>query len=231
MNIHVGGTVFAFGDSLTEGMGHQSMFRNKSSYHPYTIALAEHLPHSTVIESGLSGEVVGHMRTRLKSEIMKREFTEPIVVVILGGTNDIGMRHPVSATVTDIIGMHQDLKVLQKSKKIIHTVAMTVPTFPSDRNREARLAVNDAIRSYADQSGGFTLLLDIEDLFVMQPCKRTSKTRADDMKCIKNEIPYDPQNQQFWDRHSSLHFSESGYDALGRIVYERLCEGKSYFTK
>ena len=65
----------------------------------------------------------------------------------------------------------------------------------------------------------------------MQPCRKTPRTPVDDVKCIQNEIAYDPQNRQYWDPRSPLHFSEAGYDALGRIVFERLCEGKSYFTK
>lgn len=184
------------------------------------------MPQTTVLESGVSGEIVEHMRARLRTEINERVMTSPIVVVILGGTNDIGMRHGVDITVRNILGMHEYLKSLRASKSVANTVAMTIPTFPNDRFREARLAVNAAIRSYAASSEGFTLLLDIEDLFVMQPCSRS----AQDPKCAQNKIPFHPGNQQYWDRYSPLHFSGAGYDALGRIVHERLCEGKSYFV-
>lgn len=254
--ISSGGTIFAFGDSLTEGMGHSSVLHDKSTFHPYANTLRALLPDTTVIESGVSGERVESMRRRLKVEMTERTaMTSPLVVVILGGTNNIGMHSSVASTAKDILGMHEDLKALlegddgNKRRRVVHTVAVTLPTFPMDHLREPRIELNALIREYAAQSQGFTMLLDIEDLFISQPCNKpslkstfphssssshtslSSRGAGQDEKCRNNKVPFDPENTQFWDSRSPLHFSKAGYEALGRIVFERLCEGKSYFTK
>jgi hypothetical protein len=254
----LGGTIFAFGDSLTEGMTYKSVHHNKSSFHPYANVLRTLVPKTTVIESGVVGERVESMRNRLRVEMKERDLTRPLVVVILGGTNNIGGMHSSPAsTARDLLGMHEDLHALQRSASAgasgsssLHTVAVTLPTFPMDHFRQIRLELNALIRDFAAQSSGFTLLLDIEDLFLMRdPCRRSSgsssgssnskvkskdKDKEADGRCRENTIPFDPANRQFWDPRSPLHFSEAGYDALGRIVFERLCgadRNRTYFTK
>ena len=163
-------------------MLHTSVFRDKSTFHPYANKLRTFLPKTNIIESGVSGERVESMRKRLKHEIEKITMTKPTVVVILGGTNNIGTHSSVASTAKDVIGMHEDLKAL-KSDFITHTVAVTLPSFPMDHLREARLELNELIRKYAAQSNGFTLLLDIEDLFIMQPCKYNPKKNSKTVRC------------------------------------------------
>lgn len=248
-----GGTILAFGDSLTQGLGYRSVGTDKRhSFHPYALALRELLPHTNVIESGVSGERVEGMRKRLQVEVQRgvaeNTLTTPLVVVILGGTNNIGMHFSAASTATDLLGMHDDLRSLHtqlrphlnlrhgnSSSLLVRTVAVTLPSFPHDHLRESRVELNAMLREYASQSGGFTSLLDIEDLFMMEPCKHShsssSHAREQDPKCRDNIIPYDPDNRRYWDSQSPLHFSELGYDALGRIVFERLCSDKSYFTQ
>lgn len=149
-----GGVVLAFGDSLTEGMVHTSVFNDKTTFHPYSKVLQKYLPKSNVIESGISGEEVAHMRRRLRREIANIKIENFSAIVILGGTNDIGKFHSVNQTAKEILGMHDDIRGLSQHKPIAHSVAVTLPPYPRDIFRAQRIALNAMIREYAAQSGG-----------------------------------------------------------------------------
>ena len=222
--------MLAFGDSLTEGMVHTSVFNDKTTFHPYSKVLQKYLPKSNVIESGISGEEVAHMRRRLRREIANIKIENFSAIVILGGTNDIGKFHSVNQTAKEILGMHDDIRGLSQHKPIAHSVAVTLPPYPRDIFRAQRIALNAMIREYAAQSGGFTKLLDIEDIFMTGACRHYADPKLNDYKCLHRLVPYEKANARYWDYLGSLHFSKEGYEALGLAVYNCLCDNECYFA-
>lgn len=234
--------ILTFGDSLTEGLTKNETF--SPVFHPYSLELQKLLPEAVVVESGQSGEEVGHMLGRLKKYLLQADpHRRPAVVVILGGTNDIGIARLHAGHIAERLEeMHEHLRLLRETEPevwggLVHSVAVTVPVLlaKTDHRRAERLRVNAALREYTARSarehGGFTWLLDIENLFLTQACvpagqQDTACGASDDEK-----PPYNPANAQFWDPRSPLHFSARGYDAVGRIVYERLCLGREVATQ
>jgi len=228
-----------FGDSLSQGLYRSEDF--SPLFHPYSLELQKRLPGANVMESGLSGEEVGHMLVRLKAKLLDIPVAQkPAVVVILGGTNDIGIGRIRGPRIAErLIEMHEHLRVLHDTDPafagLLHSVAVTVPVLLSrtDHNRQERMFVNDALREYVSRSArhhdGFTWLLDISNLFLTQSCVPFGQT---DEGCRAGaEPPFDPLNARFWDPRSPLHFSPQGYDELGRIVFERLCLDREIATQ
>ena len=120
--------ILAFGDSLTHG----TLSPLTKETHPYTLQLHKHLPSSTIIEKGVPGEVTSHMVERLKVELASLERA-PDVIIILGGTNDIGMRIiSPQRIVANIISMHEEIRMLkekypEKYGHVQRTVVLTIP--------------------------------------------------------------------------------------------------------
>jgi lysophospholipase L1-like esterase len=221
-----GKVILAFGDSLTHGSGAPAR-----RPHPYAIKLKELMPSTRIIELGIPGEVTPTMMERLKITLQQMKEL-PTVVVILGGTNDIGRGLPTGTTISNIINMHEDIRLLksrnpEKYGGIKHTVLMTIPRMTFDRFRKSRIEINHELRNYVARSSsddGFTLLMDIENVFSFSPC--TSSAPNDGCKPDAFNIT----NKRYWDAASPLHFSPEGYDEIGKMIYATLCEGKSVFA-
>jgi len=76
--VHPGGTILAFGDSLTAGVG-------VSAEHSYPSVLAE-LTGLNVINAGISGEISAEGLARLPEVL---EQTQPELLILIEGANDI----------------------------------------------------------------------------------------------------------------------------------------------
>mmetsp|Transcript_18985 Transcript_18985/g.31117 ORF Transcript_18985/g.31117 Transcript_18985/m.31117 type:complete len:171 (+) Transcript_18985:420-932(+) len=115
-------------------------------------------------------------------------------VLILGGTNDLCTG----------IGEGRILDSLYKMHDLAHeagarTVAITVPEMSHESAEgelsDTRNAVNDGLRKYAQDNSSNTVLLDVATLMPLS-------------------------DASLWD--DGLHFSPSGYDKLGELVYYAL---------
>lgn len=222
-----GKVILAFGDSLTHGSS--TPYRKP---HPYAIKLKEYMPLSNIVEMGVPGEVTSSMMERLKVTLHKTNDV-PSVVVLLGGTNDIGRGLSNSVIVSNIIRMHDDIRLLklqspEKYGVMKHTILMTIPRMTNDRFRKNRIQINHELRNYVAKSAsdydGFTLLMDIENVFAFTPCIPSG------INDLCQPRSFNVTNTQYWDRDSPLHFSPQGYDRIGEMVFQTLCEGESVFV-
>lgn len=133
-----GSTVLCLGDSLTHGLhvSPDDESGSSSHSHPYTIQLTKSLSQSlsqsslkspaNVIEEGVNGATLKEMLARLP-DLMKKY--DPLIVVILGGTNDLGMGH-ANAThmLSTLAQLHKvALTHLRSDKKKVVTLGVTIP--------------------------------------------------------------------------------------------------------
>ena len=224
LEIAKGGKVLTFGDSLTAGLhvnmtglsnfssplrqrlgntsrgsfgsggqvsSHSMFSRRQMMFHPYGLKLGE-LMGSEVVTSGLSGESTGNMAHRLP--VVLSNLTNVKVVILLGGTNDIGMKFKSDLIISNILSMH---KWLHNTTNNFYTIALTVPpiNFPF-HNHTHRGIVNEGIRKYAKLCSHRVALLELDQIF--QPFNST-------------------ENQDYWS--DRVHFSAKGYDKLGETIY------------
>jgi lysophospholipase L1-like esterase len=199
------GLILAFGDSLTHGLYVDEKTNEWRNNHPYAIKLTELLRNKTrVVESGISGELTGHMVERLPSDLKEHS---PNLVILLGGTNDIGHEEKPEKIVENIKKLHQLAlrSVGRGNKKATYTIAVTIPqsgfvvTEKGPRGQgaaAARLEINAAIRDFAKKCSKRVALLDLESTF-------------DQRK---------PENKKYWSP-DTLHFSKLGYDGFGELLF------------
>jgi len=183
--------ILCFGDSLTEGYS-----KTGREYHPYTLKLAEQLK-----IGGINAQVDNHGISWEKTDSMVPRFTRTIrsskynSVVILGGTHDLGDRTP-QKTFENLKQMH-DLAI----EKNINCFAVTIPEIATESLARylfvARNEINTRLRDYCVLKN--VPLIDLAKLMPFQ-----SLTEA--------------QRKQIWD--DNLHFTASGYDQVGEIVYK-----------
>jgi acyl-CoA thioesterase-1 len=123
------GTILAFGDSLTYGVG----VENEDSY-PAVLAT---LTRRTVINAGISGETTKDGLTRFEHEL---DEAQPHLVILLEGGNDILRGHNLKNTKQNLAKMiklaHQrDIQVLLigvPEKKLFSTVAKFYPELATE---------------------------------------------------------------------------------------------------
>lgn len=203
-------TILCFGDSLTYGLVREGSdaFSSNTLQHPYANRLSEKLGKSiNVVHSGIPGETVQQMISRLPHVLQKTSDVR--VVVILGGTNDLGHRFDVNKIFMNIKRLHEI--ALSSSKSTIssdvqseqipvYTIAVTIPQsgWAVQNNLQERIELNEKIREFA-KSCNRIRLLELESTFDQTV----------------------PENDKYWsiDR---LHFSALGYDGVGELVFEKL---------
>jgi lysophospholipase L1-like esterase len=205
--------MLAFGDSLTQGF-----FCGGFRFHPYSIQLQSCIDQRvlemrsegrlTVHEHGLSGERTDHMITHL-SFLLERGRRYK-AVCILGGTNDLARVLPAEALEVweNLLVMYR--MVLEHDPSTV-LAAITIPqTRCMDAEYvEVRSIINTEIRAFCAQATKDVpegvcrvVLVDFE--------------REIPYRLLYNEIDEDK-----WD--DALHMTEQGYDALGNLIYSRLC--------
>ena len=113
--------IVCFGDSLT--VGFQSPTQEAPYYHetPYGDMLQRCFgKRATVLTRGHNGELTGEMTTRFPRDVLREV---PHSVIILGGTNDLGMNMAPSTIFENLTWMYD-----QASQSDIQPVAVTVPS-------------------------------------------------------------------------------------------------------
>jgi len=186
------GVILCFGDSLTEGYCDSGC-----RMRPYSDRLEEVLRKaasglpSVVISAGVSGETTKQMLRRLPCFLASSQKID--VVLILGGTNDLGRGVPTELIVEQLISLHD----------MVHGIGAVsgVLTIPEIRMggkvscfADEREAVNAALRRYAEDRPERTFFVDVAAAF-----------------------PQDGAHARFWEP-DGVHFSEEGYRALGELL-------------
>jgi len=189
-NVHRGGTVLAFGDSLTHGFTDG----NPKNNHPYSSLLSEFLgTDDAVLEHGVNGERTSSMRTRLPSLLASID-KKIEVVIILGGTNDLGMRKPANVILENIMYLHEIAHEFgnRKNRKI-YTIAMTIPDCDWGFNQSARDEINEGIRKFAASKSNTVGLVDLAKVLSLK------------------------SQSYFWSS-DRCHFSVDGYDKIAKLI-------------
>ena len=177
--------------------------------HPYSIRLQELFNNRkqpsnvTVFESGISGEFTESMENRIRRVLSS---VNPTLVIILGGTNDIGTGIAVEKVMKNIRHMHRAaLKHLKAyNGKESYTIAVTLPQFPLEAKaiNSKRLELNTEIRKFAERCQSRVKLFDMETLF--------------DQNDMAN-------NEKYWSV-DHFHFSPLGYDTISDLLFKTILD-------
>ena len=196
--------ILCFGDSLTAGYQVPSPSNPAAEDAPYGQVLQERLGRRGLVEvSAVCGEVTGEMVLRFRAAVLDRR---PQVVIILGGTNDLGWNADPAEIMRNLLKMYE----LARANSVV-PVPVTVPSIRVElggENPEAaawlaqhiqrRQRLNALITEYAGSKG-----LRYLDLF----------TETADPDSLMLAQPYS---------NDGLHLTTSGYHLFGRLAYERL---------
>lgn len=194
--------ILCFGDSLTAGFSQKGLPLN-----PFSVKLAEHLANCgaascQVINAGICGETTKEMCKRMR-ELLQRYDEKLAIVLILGGTNDLGDDDLTPGlTVANIQQMHN----------MVHTAGarsgvLTVPDcteFSTDLvpqpYREELEEINELLRGFASTS---------EAMFLVD---------------VASALPQDEAHAALWEA-DGVHFTAKGYAELGDLLADAILPG------
>ncbi|EPE36622.1 SGNH hydrolase [Glarea lozoyensis ATCC 20868] len=195
--------ILCFGDSLSAGFT-----LTGPELHPYEVAMKSTLQKAfptyeiTTDVQGVAGDQVvtppGGFLTRMDMLYERLDQSNPYThAVILGGTNDLAVEHPV----TLIWKALKDVYQIPLSHNTT-VLALTIPECPACFNvkPQKRDRINEAM--LARQAHDFYTL----DLCSLIPFQSLPEKR-------RNEL---------WD--DGVHFTHEGYDLMGNLIGERLVE-------
>src|SRR6185436_4602572 len=113
--------IICFGDSLTAGYQSPTPDMPALTDTPYGSFLQERVGGSArILVRGICGELTGEMAMRFREDVLARK---PGFVVILGGTNDLGMNAQPAEIMRNLLKMYESALAAD-----IEPVAMTVPS-------------------------------------------------------------------------------------------------------
>ena len=187
--------ILCFGDSLTRG---------------YTAGGFKHIPYSNtlerliqteyadntkvyVTESGVDGELVTHkMKERLDANMTQTKYD---IVIILGATNDIGS----NVSTKEITATLGELYEIITNKDKAKCIAVTIPPYQKDDVYDDLEKKKNEINEYIKTNQS-----------VHSVCDLYGYIRGLDKK----------QRSGFYD--DFLHFTESGYEQFGELVFDTI---------
>ncbi len=178
--------LIAFGDSLT--CGYQSGLTSKET--PYTNYLKPLLGNDWILENkGINGEVTAQMLKRFERDVINHK---PNVVVILGGTNDIGWGIDTKIIINNLKTMIQ--KALDAG---ITPIPCAIPSLIGNKRLILyRQEVNSEIAKFAKEKN-----LRFVNLFAATADKNLNLDRK-----YNND---------------GLHLNTDGYKLLAQVIYEQ----------
>ena len=208
-----GKKILAFGDSLTEGMGSGTfdLVKNKMIFHPFTMSLQKLISDDGynvfVNNTGISGDMTASMNSRIVHDVFDSSAS---FIIILGGTNDLIRLESPLHLLGRIILLHRLALTVRDGRPnfplypVIGTLVITIPPVRGlDFRRsdvremeENRKLINKGIIKYAEKCLNFPVL-DLSEVFSLK-------------------------NESLYLAHDDLHFSDLGYDKLGRMMYDFL---------
>jgi len=195
--------ILCFGDSLTEGY----TFQASGKFHPYSIHLKKLFSDSSqdaVIDTaGVSGEeVIPSMPHRLGLILCERDKPYDWII-ILGGTNDLGVGNKGEDVLSALIDLHDRAKRDGKTK----TIALSIPQYLQELKplcedyRSRKQVVNDGLKAYCESSNESTIFVD-----------------------LWNELPFgalpDEERKLYW--VDGLHMTPRGYDRMATIIFNSI---------
>ena len=189
--------IVALGDSLTAGYQSPSSENPNGKSTPYAQFLQELLGESEeIFIKGVNGELTYDMSMRLEYDVIS---LKPDYVIILGGTNDLGMG-------LQPIEVFEQLKQMYERVKISNIQAVSV-TIPSIRRFDAlippRKILNDFIKEYCQ-----THQQPYVDLF-------TATAEPDSLRLAEMYS------------NDGLHLSTLGYQKIAELLYQEIFQKKT----
>jgi lysophospholipase L1-like esterase len=142
---------------------------------------------------------------RLQEMLHDNRHKNPSLIIILGGTNDLGTL-PSDSIYENIQKIHLlALKSSLLTERPIYTIAVTIPqlTWGGENSNLKRLNVNENIRKLVKRCNKYIFLFDMESLF--------------DQKNEAYKIYWSPDQ---------VHFSPLGYDKIGELLYDLITSVK-----
>lgn len=199
--------ILCFGDSLTKGLAPDLSPTEWEKYWPYTkqlkILISKHFNNDTsvipkIVDDGINGELVSRMKHRISFLLSKSLYD---VVVVLGGTNDLGHHRSKDEILKDLYDIHHTIYNFGlKSNRTIVSFAITIPPLSWPVNQTVRADVNNALKEYVNKNITMTYLIDLDKVLT---------TTHTDKKYYSTD---------------NVHFSPSGYDLIGELVFHSLKE-------
>ena len=194
--------ILCFGDSLTEGY----TFQKSGEFHPYSTTLNklldEHCQDTVVVDmAGVSGELVIPSMTQRLDKLLKEASPPYDWVIILGGTNDLGMGTKGSDLLSHLLHLHDRAK--ETGAK---TLALTLPQYinelkPGNEDyKHEKAVVNDGLKSYCEQSDS-TYFVDLWNGLPF--CELPAEERV-----------------LYW--VDGLHMTPRGYDKMAGVIFDCL---------
>lgn len=197
--------ILCFGDSLTEGY----TFQESGEFHPYSTKLRQllddHCQGTAVIHTaGVSGELVAPSMTRRLDKLLKEASQPYDWVIILGGTNDLGMGLKGGDLLPHLLGLHDRARETGS-----RTLALAIPQYINElkpgnegyRNEKAK--VNDGLKTYCEQSNSKTVFVD-----------------------LWNGLPFGtlPAEERVLYWVDGVHMTPQGYDKMAQVIFNCLKE-------
>ncbi len=201
--------IICFGDSLTAGYQVPTAINSVGSETPYGAFLQEFVgDRARVTVSGVCGELTGEMALRFRRDVLGHA---PRFVVVLGGTNDLGMNGQPQEIMRNLLKMYESALGSQ-----VQPIAVTVPSIrvegyaaePAEVGSwlrdhiERRLTLNGLIGEYCTRRG-----LGCVDLFTATA---------------------EPATQFLAEPYSNdgLHLTTAGYRLLATMLYRQIFHDK-----
>jgi len=188
--------IVAIGDSLTRGA---STLFHERVYHPFTNALAVHLPRASVETFGVNGETTAQILDRVRNIYLSGyNKTLPAVGIVWGGTNDITLGDiSPNTTLGNLIDMYEII-----ATKGTRCIAVTIPRAKifNFQQEKSRRFINHGIKEFVSKVASRAAvhptikLLDVADASRITLCE------------------------------DGIHLSVGAYNAIGMHIFDSLCE-------
>jgi lysophospholipase L1-like esterase len=189
--------VVALGDSLTVGFQSYGLNEDIGKSTPYTDFLIDHIrtdfPSDSlsieIINKGIVGELSEQMLTRFDSDVIR---LSPRVVIVLGGSNDLGWGLAPREVLSNLSKMYR-----LSLENQMTPIACTVPSVLGyDEGISPRIELNRLLQEHCQEMG-----IRCVDVF------RATLDRA----TIRLALQYSSDG---------LHLNSEGYRKMGTVIYE-----------
>lgn len=189
----------AFGDSLTVGYQSPTLGDELPRPAPYTEFLKERVekmpdldtadaPRVEFLNRGVVGELTEDMLDRFDRDVVK---VEPDFVIILGGSNDLGLGVEPQHVAGNLMQMYREAV-----RHGIRPIACTVPSIRGfDEGIPPRLVLNRLIKKYSAEHGQVCV-----DLFTATSDSTTGRLREE---CSND----------------GLHMNKRGYETMAEVIF------------